>query len=297
LYLFLSLEALAMTQVIPAPGNRTVALPSGRLIPALGQGTWHMAEHAHRRAEEIASLRLGIDLGLTLIDTAEMYADGEAERLVGEAIEGRRADVFLVSKVLPNHARRRATYSACERSLERLRTDHLDLYLLHWRGEVPLNETVDAFEALMDAGRILEWGVSNFDVADMQELAATASSAAIACDQVLYNLARRGIEWDLMPWCRTRRVPIVAYSPIEQGRLLQSPTIRRIAAQHGVSASCVALSWVLTHDDVIAIPKAATPEHVRENRASLELRLTPDDRAALDRAFPLPAAPVPLESL
>jgi diketogulonate reductase-like aldo/keto reductase len=255
-----------------------------------------MAEDPRRRADEITSLRLGIDLGLTLIDTAEMYADGGAEVLVGEAIVGRRKDVFLVSKVLPSHADRRQAVAACERSLKRLRTDYLDLYLLHWREATPLYETVDAFESLVRAGNILEWGVSNFDVNDMQELAALAPATSIACDQVLYNLAKRGIEWDLMPWCREHHVPIMAYSPIERGRVLEDPTLRRIADHHGVSPSCVALAWVLHHDDVVAIPKAGTPAHVRENRASLDVHLTSDDLADLDRAFPPPAGPVPLET-
>ncbi|MDB4910907.1 MAG: oxidoreductase [Gemmatimonadetes bacterium] len=285
-----------MTQATSAQGIRIVSLPSGRPVPALGQGTWHMAEDPRRRADEIASLRLGIELGLTLIDTAEMYADGGAEVLVGEAIAGRRNEVFLVSKVLPSHAGRRQAVAACERSLTRLRTDHLDLYLLHWREETPLYETVEAFESLVRAGKILEWGVSNFDVSDMQELAGLAPPTSIACDQVLYNLAKRGIEWDLMPWCREHRVPIMAYSPIEQGRVLEDHTLKRIAEHHGVSPSCVALAWVLHHSDVIAIPKAGTPEHVRENRASLDVQLTADDLAALDLAFPPPSGPVPLET-
>jgi diketogulonate reductase-like aldo/keto reductase len=255
-----------------------------------------MAEDPRRRAEEIASLRLGLDLGLTLIDSAEMYADGGAEVLVGEAIAGRRKEVFLASKVLPSHAGRRQAVVACERSLKRLRTDYLDLYLLHWREETPLYETVDAFESLVRAGKILEWGVSNFDVSDMQELAGLAPATSIACDQVLYNLAKRGIEWDLMPWCREHHVPVMAYSPIERGRLLENDTLRRIAAHHGVSPSCVALAWVLHHDAVVAIPKAGTPEHVRENRVSLDVRLTADDLADLDRAFPPPSGPVPLET-
>jgi diketogulonate reductase-like aldo/keto reductase len=285
-----------MTHTTTSHSIRTISLPSGRPIPVLGQGTWHMAEDPHRRADEIASLRLGIDLGLTLIDTAEMYADGGAEVLVGEAIGGRRKEVFLVSKVLPNHAGRRQAVVACERSLKRLRTDYLDLYLLHWRGEIPLYETVDAFESLVRGGKILEWGVSNFDVSDMQELVGLAPPTSIACDQVLYNLAKRGIEWDLMPWCREHHVPIMAYSPIEQGRVLENHTLVRIAVDHGVSPSCVALAWVLHHDEMVAIPKAGTPEHVRENRASLDVQLTPEDLAALDRAFPPPSGPVPLET-
>jgi diketogulonate reductase-like aldo/keto reductase len=284
-----------MTNTTSERSIRTISLPSGRLIPMLGQGTWHMAEDPSRRAEEIASLRLGIDLGLTLIDTAEMYADGESERLVGEAIVGRRKEVFLVSKVLPSHARRRSVADACERSLKRLRTDHLDMYLLHWRGEVQLYETIDAFEALIDGGRILEWGVSNFDVPDMQELASLTTPGSIACDQVLYNLSKRGIEWDLMPWCDEHRIPIMAYSPIEQGRILHNRAVQRIADRHGVSPASVALAWVLHHERVGAIPKAATPEHVRENRAALDVQLTNDDSAALDREFPPPSGPVPLE--
>jgi diketogulonate reductase-like aldo/keto reductase len=284
-----------MTHVTSEQRIRTISLPSGRTIPALGQGTWHMAEDPRRRADEIASLRVGLDLGLALIDTAEMYADGESERLVGEAIVGRRDEVFLVSKVLPSHARRRATTEACERSLKRLRTDHLDMYLLHWRGDVPLYETIDAFEALVDGGRILEWGVSNFDVSDMQELASLTTPGSIACNQVLYNLSKRGIEWDLMPWCNEHRVPIMAYSPIEQGEILRHAAILRIADRHSVAPATVALAWVLHHEHVGAIPKAATPEHVRENRAALDLHLTPTDMAALDHAFPAPDGPTPLE--
>ena len=286
---------LAMTHATSAQSIRTISLPSGRPIPVLGQGTWHLAENAKRRANEIESLRLGIDLGLTLIDTAEMYADGEAERLVGEAIAGRRREVFLVSKVMPSHARRRVAVEACERSLKRLRTDHLDMYLLHWRGKVPLYETIDAFEALVDGGRILEWGVSNFDVAGMQELASLTTPGSIACDQVLYNLAKRTIEWDLMPWCHEHRIPIMAYSPIEQGRVLDDSALQRIAVRLGVAPASVAIAWVLHHAEVCAIPKAGTPAHVRENRAALDVQLTDEDLAALEREFRPPNGPVPLE--
>jgi diketogulonate reductase-like aldo/keto reductase len=286
---------LAMTHATPGQSIRTISLPSGRPIPVLGQGTWHMAEDPSRRSEEIASLRLGIDLGLSLIDSAEMYADGEAERLVGEAIAGRRKEVFLVSKVLPTHARRRLVAEACERSLERLRTDHLDLYLLHWRGDVPLYETIDAFEALVDGGRILEWGVSNFDVSDMQELASLTNPGSISCDQVLYNLAHRGSEWDLMPWCSEHRIPIMAYSPIEQGRVLDDRVVQRIAERHGAAPASVAIAWVLRRERVCAIPKARAPEHVRENRAALDVQLTEEDLDALDREFPPPQGPMPLE--
>ncbi|WP_437799951.1 aldo/keto reductase [Sorangium sp. So ce693] len=276
---------------------RTIALPSGKEIPALGQGTWHMGEDARRHAEEVAALRLGLDLGMTLIDTAEMYGDGAAEQLVGEAIIGRRDEVFLVSKVLPSNASRRDTALACEGSLRRLGTDRLDLYLVHWRGPTPLSETIEAFEALVRAGLIRFWGVSNFDVSDMEELAGIPGGPAVQTDQVLYNLQRRGIEWDLLPFCRARRIPIMAYSPIEQGRLLEHPTIRRVAVRHGASPAQVALAWVLSHDGVSAIPKAGTPAHVRENRAALDIRLTEQDLTALDHAFPPPDGPRTLEMI
>lgn len=276
---------------------RTIALPSGEEIPALGQGTWHIGEDARRRHEEIAALRLGLDLGMSMIDTAEMYGDGASEELVGEAIAGRRDEVFLVSKVLPSHATRRGTIIACERSLRRLGTDRLDLYLLHWRGPTPLEETLEAFDALVRTGRIRTWGVSNFDVSDMEELVGIPGGPAVQTDQVLYNLQRRGIEWDLLPWCRARRIPIVAYSPIEQGRLLEHPTLRRVAHRHGVTPAQAALAWVLSRDGVCAIPKAGTPEHVRENRAALDIRLTKEDFTALDHAFPPPDGPRPLEMI
>lgn len=279
-----------------APAVRKLHLPCGELIPVLGQGTWHLAERSERRREELAALRFGLGLGMTLIDTAEMYADGGAEELVGEAIYGCRDEVFLVSKVLPEHARREETIEACERSLRRLRTDRLDLYLLHWRGAVPLDETVDAFRILTRAGKIRHWGVSNFDTEDMAELRALGGEG-VATDQVLYNLTRRGIEYDLMPWCRKRRIPIMAYSPIEQGRLLEHPTVGTIAAKHGATPAQVALAWVLRHPDVAAIPKASTREHVRENRAALDLRLERDDLEQLDEAFPPPKEKRPLEVL
>ena len=274
-----------------------VRLPFGAMVPALGQGTWHFAEHPSRRRDEVAALRLGLDLGLTLIDTAEMYADGEAEVLVGEAIEGRRAEVFLVSKVLPENAGRDDVILACERSLRRLGTDYLDLYLLHWRGNIPLDETVDGFEALINAGKIRSWGVSNFDVLDMQELYNRYRRVEVATDQVLYNLMRRGIELDLMPWCAKRSIPIMAYSPIEQGRLLRNPVLMRVAARHNVTLAQVALAWVLRTDGVIAIPRAGRPEHVRDNCRALDLRLLAGDLDDLERAFPPPADPQPLSML
>jgi len=280
-----------------AHGVRMTRLPSGEAIPSLGQGTWGMAEDARRRKEEVAALRLGIDLGMTLIDTAEMYADGGAEVLVGEAIAGRRDELFLVSKVLPENATKLGTVAACEHSLRRLGTDRLDLYLLHWRGNVPLEETLDAFAALVDAGKIRYWGVSNFDVVDMIELLGLTGGADVAADQVLYNLTRRGIEYDLLPWCRKRSIPIMAYTPIEQGRLLGHRALKSVAARHDARPAQVALAWLLRQDGVVAIPKAANVAHVRENHAALALRLTKQDLAALDRAFPAPTEATPLAML
>jgi diketogulonate reductase-like aldo/keto reductase len=278
--------------------THTTTLPSGEMIPVLGQGTWHMAEDPRRRADEIAALRLGIDLGMTLIDTAEMYADGGAEELVGQAIEGRREEVFLVSKVLPHHATRRGTIEACDRSLMRLDVETIDLYLLHWRGTIPLEETLDAFDALIGAGKISYWGVSNFDVADLEELVDLTGGEQVATDQVLYNLNRRGIEFDLLPWCRRSGLPVMAYSPIEQGRLLRHPGLLAVAARHpGVTPAQVALAWVLRQDGVCAIPRAGKPAHVRENRAALDIRLTSQDLADLDRAFPPPTHKQPLAML
>jgi diketogulonate reductase-like aldo/keto reductase len=276
---------------------RTVRLPSGRAVPALGQGTWNMAERRDRRAAEIAALRAGLDLGMTLIDTAEMYADGAAETLVAEAIAGRRDQVFLVSKVLPEHASRRGTIAACEASLRRLATDRIDLYLLHWRGRHPLADTVAAFETLQRDGKIVDWGVSNLDLADMRELAAMPGGAACATDQVLYNPSRRGIEFDLLPWCAARGMPVMAYSPVEQGRLLAQRDIARIAARHGVTPAQAVLAWVLRDPHVIAIPKSGQVAHVRENRAAANLVLDAADLADLDRAFPPPARAQPLEML
>jgi diketogulonate reductase-like aldo/keto reductase len=283
--------------MLSATAVRTTKLPSGEAVPLLGQGTWHLAEHRDRREEEINALRIGLDLGMTLIDTAEMYADGRAEELVGEAIEGRRNEVFLVSKVLPDHATVKGTITACERSLHRLRTNHLDLYLLHWRGSIPLEETISAFEALVEAGKIRYWGVSNFDISDMQETVALDGGERVATDQVLYNLSRRGSEYDLIPWCRQHHIPIMAYSPIEQGRILKNEVLAAKAMEHSATAAQVALAWVLHRDGVIAIPKAGSPRHVRENRGALEVRLTKEDLAALDRAFLPPTEPQPLEML
>lgn len=274
--------------------DRTVTFPSGTKVPALGQGTWRMGDDPARRSEEIAGLRRGLDLGMTVIDTAEMYGNGAAEELVGEAMRGRRDDVFLVSKVLPSNADRKGTADACRASLRRLGTDRIDLYLLHWRGSVPLHETVEAMEALVSDGSIGAWGVSNLDVDDLAEL---PDGVRPETDQVLYNLARRGPEYDLFPHCRELAVPIMAYSPVEQGRLLGHRTLSAVAAGHGASPAQVALAWVLRRNDVIAIPKASTTAHVEENRAALDLRLTDDDLRTLDEAFPPPPRKEPLDIL
>jgi diketogulonate reductase-like aldo/keto reductase len=276
---------------------RTTKLPSGEAVPVLGQGTWYMGDEPARRADEIASLRLGIDLGMTLIDTAEMYGNGASEKLVGAAIAGRRNDVFLVSKVLPSNASRAATIAACENSLRRLGTDHIDLYLLHWRGRVPFADTIAAFEALQDAGKIRHWGVSNMDVEDMQEVLNAHGGASVATNQVLYNLTRRGIEYDLLPQSQARGLPLMAYSPIEQGRLADYPEVQDIADRHGVTSAQVALAWVLRQQGVIAIPKASSPDHVRDNHAALNLQLNTADLAELDDAFPPPFGPESLEMI
>jgi diketogulonate reductase-like aldo/keto reductase len=270
-------------------------LPCGESVPALGQGTWNMGEDGRRRKEEIAALRLGLDLGMNLIDTAEMYGDGGAEKLVAAAIADRRDEVFLVSKVLPEHATRRGTIAACERSLKRLDTDRIDLYLLHWRiEEVDFAEVVDAFTTLVRVGKIRHWGVSNFDLADMEELVELPGGEAAATDQVMYNLNRRGIEYDLQPWCRSRHIPIMAYSPLDQGKLARSRELGRITQRLGASPSRLALAWLVRQDNVIAIPKSASPDHVRENFAALDVRLNKQDLAELDRAFPPPKRKMPL---
>lgn len=276
----------------------TIALPDGTAVPALGQGTWHMGENAGSAAAEVSALRLGLDLGLTLIDTAEMYGSGGAERVVAEAIAGRRDTVFLVSKVLPSHASARGTKSACEQSLKRLRTDRIDLYLLHWIGSVPLEETVAGFEALRTSGQIRHWGVSNFDVSDMKKLAMLPQGAAAATNQVLYNLDQRGIEFDLLPWCAAHGMPVMAYTPLGQGgRMLRSPALASVAARHGVTPAAVALAFLLTRPGVIVIPKATRPEHVRANAAAASLRLDAADLAEIEAAHPPPRRKEPLAIL
>lgn len=276
---------------------RTTKLPSDEAVPVLGQGTWGMGEDPINRQSEIDALRFGLDNGMKLIDTAEMYGDGAAEELVGKAILGRRDKAFLVSKVLPQNASRSGTIEACEQSLRRLETDHIDLYLLHWRSQVPLAETLEAFEELVRAGKIRHWGVSNFDVADLVELVGLHGGPAVATNQVLYNLMRRGIEYDLLPWCEQHNIPVMAYSPLEQNRLLGDHELRRIADSYSATPAQVALAWVLRNDRIIAIPKAGTPAHVKQNLSALDIALSTDDLAALDRAFAPPTAKRPLEMI
>lgn len=276
---------------------QTVTLPSGEPVPALGQGTWHIGDSRATRAEEIATLQLGLDLGLTLIDTAEMYGEGQSEELIGEAIAGRRDEAFLVSKVYPHNASREQMAAACESSLKRLRTDRIDLYLLHWRGGVPLAETVAAFEALQQAGKIRHWGVSNLDLDDMQELWSLGNGRQVATNQLLYNLGRRGIEYDLLPWLRERGVPVMAYSPIEQARLLGNGKLKDFAARHGLSPAQTALAWLLANDGIIVIPKTGNRERLRENAGALERPLDEAQLAELDVLFPPPQQAMPLDML
>jgi diketogulonate reductase-like aldo/keto reductase len=279
---------------------RTVSIPpSGEPVPALGIGTWGMAERPERRKDEMEALRMALDLGMTLVDTAEMYAGGAAEALIAEAIGDRRAEFFLVSKVLPDHATQRGTITACEASLKRLDTDRVDLYLLHWPGKVPLDETLEGFTALMQSGKIRYWGVSNFDTEDMEDLLPLTVNmgSVVSTNQVLYNLTRRGIEWDLLPYCKARGIPVMAYSPIEQSRLAKDKRLKRIADRQKATPAQIALAWVLRQDGIIAIPKASRLEHVRDNRGALEIRLTPEDLAELDTLFPPPTRKVPLEVL
>lgn len=276
---------------------RTTTLPSGEAIAVLGQGTWKMGEDIRRRGDEVAALSLGLDLGVTLIDTAEMYASGGAEEVVAEAIAGRRDEVFLVSKVLPSNASRAGVQRACENSLKRLATDRIDLYLLHWPGSVPLAETVEAFEALKKAGKIRHWGVSNFDIEEMEDLAGLPNGGNVQTNQVLYNLVRRGLEFDLAPWSRKRGIPLMAYSPVEQGALARNARLDAVAARHGATAAQIALAWVMQQEGVISIPKASSQEHVRQNFAALDIKLTGEDLADLDRAFPPPTRKRGLEMI
>jgi diketogulonate reductase-like aldo/keto reductase len=271
-----------------------IALPSGDTMPALGQGTAGLAEGRYPAEQEVAALRVGLELGMSRIDTAEAYADGAAERLVGVAVAGRRDEVFLVGKVDPANASHDHTVSACEHSLARLGTDRLDLYLLHGRGEIPLDVTVRAFQDLRDRGLIRHWGVANFSVRDLADLARVDGGDEVQVNQVVYNLARRGIEWDLLPLCAQSGLPLTACAPLEHGQLVGDPVLRGIAVRHGVKAAQVALAWVLGRGGVATHPRAGTPVHVERNRAALELRLTADDLVELDAAFEPPLGPAEL---
>ena len=267
---------------------RYVTLRDGERVPALGQGTWHMGEDRRRAADEAASLRLGIELGMTLIDTAEMYGSGGAEEMIARAAEGVRDRLFIVSKVYPYNASRTGIVTACERSLKRLATDRIDLYLLHWRGSIPLAETLEGFQRLQIDGKIRHYGVSNFDRADIAEWAALRGGDTVAADQVLYNLAHRSPEWDVLPWCREHKVAIMAYTPLGSGRMLGNQALTEISRRRGTTPAQTALAWLLREEGTIVIPKASRPEHVRENRGALDVQLTEEDLAALDRAFPPP---------
>ncbi len=275
----------------------TITLKNGDRVPALGQGTWNMGESAARAADEVRALQHGIDLGMTLIDTAEMYGDGGAEKVVGKAIAGRRDAVYLVSKVLPFNASRAGTVKACEASLKRLQVERIDLYLLHWRGTHPFAATIEAMETLIDQGKISAWGVSNLDLDDMQELLEQDNGHHVQVNQVLYNLSRRGVEFDLLPFGAEQNIALMAYSPIEQGRILKDAALAAVAKRHGATPAQVALAWTLRRPGVISIPKASTVQHVQDNRACLDLILDATDLAELDRAFAPPKKRRPLEML
>ncbi|MBV8401549.1 MAG: aldo/keto reductase [Acetobacteraceae bacterium] len=268
---------------------RTVRMPDGTEVSAVGQGTWRIGEGQRSPKEEEAAVRLGIDLGMTLIDTAEMYGDGRSEEVIARAIAGQRDKVFLVTKVYPHNASKTGVPAACERSLRRLNTDHIDLYLLHWPGSIPIAETVIAFEGLREQGKIRSWGVSNFDVAEMEEVVAIAPGQNCATDQVLYNPEHRGIEFDLLPWCERRKMPVMAYSPVGQGgRLLRSRALKQVADRHGATPAQIAIAWGLRNSALISIPKSGDPAHVRENAAAADLVLSQEDLAAIDALHPSP---------
>jgi len=271
-----------------------VKLPSGESVAALGLGTWQMAEDRNKRADEIATVQLALDLGMTLLDTAEMYGEGRAEELLAEALNGQRDRAFIVSKVYPHNATRKGTVAACERSLKRLKTDRIDLYLLHWRGNVPLAETLEAFNELQKAGKIRHHGVSNLDLADMEELWGLPGGKACATDQVMYNLARRGIEWSLLPWCRKRKLPVMAYCPIERADLQKDRKLADFAKRHDMTWAQGALAWLLSKPDIIVIPKTSRPERLRENHGALKFKLDPAQLAELDRLYPPPKSEQPL---
>ncbi len=278
---------------------RTIELPSGRQIPVFGMGTWRMGEDSRKKQAEIAALRRGMELGVSLIDTAEMYGEGGAEEVIAEVLveASLRSEVFLVSKVYPHNASRKDVIAACDRTLRRLNTDYLDLYLLHWRSSVPLSETLEAFQALKQAGKIRDYGVSNFDVDDMKEAVGLEGGNLIATNQILYNLSRRGVELTLLPWCKRQKMPVMAYSPIEQGRLLSNQALKQIAQARGFTEAQIAIAWLLHQDNIIVIPKASKIEHTEQNYAALDISLSAEELKKLDMAFPKPNHPVPLEML
>jgi diketogulonate reductase-like aldo/keto reductase len=284
-------------EIMTAKAIPTVTLPGGATVPALGQGTWMMGERATEAAREVESLRRGIELGMTLIDTAEMYAEGGSERIVAQAIAGQREKIYLVSKVYPWNASRRGTVDACRRSLDRLKTDRIDLYLLHWRGEHPLAETVEAFEQLKADGLIGAWGVSNFDTSDMDDLVSVPSGRRVATNQILYNLNRRGPEFDLLPWCLKHDIPVMAYSPVDQGALLSNPDLIHLAKAYQATPAQIALAFLMRRGNVIAIPKTSSVHRVEENRAAVDLEITDSDWQSLDRIFPAPKRKMPLEMI
>ncbi|TDF91217.1 aldo/keto reductase [Paenibacillus piri] len=295
-----ALDANRIEQIRGAVADRSVRLPDGTSVPSLGQGTWFIGDDPARRNEEIRTLRLGIELGMTLIDTAEMYGDGKAEELVGEAIRGVRERVFLVSKVYPHNAGLKRIAASCEQSLKRLQTDRLDLYLLHWRGGVPLSETIEGMERLVQEGKIARWGVSNLDTGDMKELFGCNGGARCAANQVLYHLGSRGIEYDLLPWQRERHVPTMAYCPLAQAGslrkgLIADPTVREISDAHRITPYQLLLAWSIRSGDVIAIPKASSEKHVLENAEAVRIELGEDDLRKLDAVFPKPSRKMPLD--
>ena len=277
-------------------GMDAFRLPNGKPVSRLGQGAWQIGDDRVSRAAEHTALRTGLELGMNLIDTAEMYGNGRSEQLVADVIAGQREHVYLVSKVLPENATREGAIAACEQSLKRLKTDYLDLYLLHWRGSVPFEETLEAFTALRERGSIRHYGVSNFDVADLEEASALTGGTDIATNQVLYNLEHRGVEWALLPWCRERAIPLMAYSPLgsDSRRLRTHPVLKAMAARLGASTSRIALAWLLRQPDVVVIPKASSEAHVRDNHAALALEISADELEKLDRSFPPPSRPTPL---
>jgi diketogulonate reductase-like aldo/keto reductase len=273
---------------------RQVDLPSGNSMPVFGLGTWRMGEHQDLFEREVSIIRSALELGVRLIDTAEMYGEGGAEQVVGEAIRGQRDDLFLVSKFYPHNAGRRGVVDACERSLRRLQTDYIDLYLLHWPGSIPLEQTLDALHELQQNGKIRDFGVSNFDLSDLQAIP-EADQALLGCNQIFYNLAHREVEWQVADWCHQRGTPLMAYSPLDQaGELLRSPVLGDIAARHRVSPAQIALAWLLHQPDTVVIPKSAKLDRIEQNMAAVDIELSSTDLQELDAAFPAPQSPVRL---